>query len=109
METVMAENARLRQRLEELQEIVDTQAPAATASSAPKEGIGSRRGARSRDSTAAAATVGPGAGTPAAAAAAATAASDAILRGQLAQLRRQVRLQWCAVDASSAVTQELSF
>lgn len=35
------------------------------------------------------------------------AASDAILRGQLAQLRRQVRLQWCAVDASSAVTQEV--
>ena len=40
--------------------------------------------------------VGPGA-----------AASDAILRGQVAQLRRQVRLQWCAVDASSAVTQEV--
>ncbi|CAN0291472.1 unnamed protein product, partial [Ectocarpus sp. 4 AP-2014] len=35
------------------------------------------------------------------------AACDAILRGQVAQLRRQVRLQWCAVDASSAVTQEV--
>lgn len=45
---------------------------------------------------AAAVVVGPG-----------VAASDAILRGQLAQLRRQVRLQWCAVDASSAVTQEV--
>eukprot|EP00904_Undaria_pinnatifida_P007265 jgi/Undpi1/3669/HiC_scaffold_16.g07039.m1 len=35
------------------------------------------------------------------------AASDAILRGQVAQLRRQVRLQWCAVDASAAVNQEV--
>ncbi|CAM9203284.1 unnamed protein product, partial [Choristocarpus tenellus] len=33
--------------------------------------------------------------------------NEAILRGQVAQLRRQVQLQWCAVDASSSVTREV--
>lgn len=93
----MAENVRLRQRLEEMQEIVDSHESSATSSAS--RGLGARRGG-GRDGTAEAITavMGPGA-----------AASDAILRGQVAQLRRQVRLQWCAVDASSAVTCEVRF
>lgn len=99
VEAVMAENARLRQRLEELQEIVDAQPPpaAAEANGAPSAARRRRRGDRTATAAAAAVGVGPRA-----------AASEAILRGQLAQLRRQVKLQWCAVDASSAVTQEVS-
>eukprot|EP00903_Cladosiphon_okamuranus_P012662 g11843.t1 len=101
VEAVMAENARLRQRVEELQELVDSQpadaAASTTATSAPtmSRGIGPCRGRRG-GSMPTTAGVGP-----------AAAASDAILRGQVAQLRRQVRLQWCAVDASSAVTREV--
>lgn len=93
LEAALAENARLRQRLEELQEMVDFQAPAATSRS--WRGLGAHAGRKGGPSAAAA-----GGGSIAA-------ASDAILRGQVAQLRRQVRLQWCAVDASAAVNQEV--
>lgn len=101
-EALRAENTRLRQRLEELQEISDRQGttPAATAS----RGAGVTRrtvGGRGVSGSLSAVRVGAGAGG------AAGAACDAILRGQVAQLRRQVRLQWCAVDASAAVTQEV--
>lgn len=105
----MAENARLRQRVEELQELVDGQLPVAAAAAAaasatlnPPRGIGPRGGRRGGSMPTAAIAV-----TAAAAAGPGAAASDAILRGQVAQLRRQVRLQWCAVDASAAVTQEV--
>lgn len=98
LEAALAENARLRQRLEELQEIVEFQA-AATPSGFSR-GRGAHAGRRG----------GPATAVGAAATAerrSTAAASDAILRGQVAQLRRQVRLQWCAVDASAAVNQEV--
>lgn len=80
--------------------MVDFQAP--DASSGSSRGLGTHAGRRRGGpaATAAAAATGGGGST--------AAASDAILRGQVAQLRRQVRLQWCAVDASAAVNQEVN-
>ncbi|CAN0151068.1 unnamed protein product [Ectocarpus fasciculatus] len=90
VEAVMAENVRLRQRVEELREIVDGEPPQPSAAGARgregRGGGGGRAGsAAAAERAAAAAAAGPG---PEAA------ACDAILRGQVAQLRRQIRLQW---------------
>ncbi|CAN0576293.1 unnamed protein product, partial [Ectocarpus sp. 12 AP-2014] len=63
-----------------------------------RRGGGARAGSAAAAAAERAAAAGPGLEA---------AACDAVLRGQVAQLRRQVRLQWCAVDASSAVTQEV--
>ncbi|CAN0501865.1 unnamed protein product, partial [Ectocarpus sp. 12 AP-2014] len=88
----------------ELREFVDGEPPQPPPAAGARGREGRRGGGGRAGSAAAAAaeraTAAAGPGLEAA-------ACDAILRGQVAQLRRQVRLQWCAVDASSAVTQEV--
>lgn len=113
VDALQVENARLRERLEELQGLVDTitspelqsfQTAAPTpatrtaARATRREGAGGGKRASLDEAPLATAAIGVGAGAS---------VSDSILRGQVAQLRRQVRLQWCAVDASAAVTQEV--
>lgn len=113
IEAVMAENACLRQRIEELREIVDGQPPPSSGGGGGATGAlpGSSRGHGARGGRKGGGGGGGGSNAAPAAAIAlglGATASDAILRGQVAQLRRQVKLQWCAVDASSAVTQEVT-
>ena len=96
VEAMVSENLRLRRRVEELQELVDSRAYDFLAPP-PDAAVGvGGRGARRRDRGRG------GKDNPAA-----EAACDAILWGQVEQLRRQVRLQHCAVDASAAVTREV--
>lgn len=117
LDILREENVRLRQRVEELQELVDSQGPYAAAATTTEPampiiprtgGSGAarlRKGSRDTNDTGREQTEAAGAGWSGVAGAS---ASAAILRGQVAQLRRQVRLQWCAVDASAAVTQEVN-
>lgn len=127
VEALRVDNMQLRQRLEEMQALLDTQAAAGAETA---RSISSFAGSTSRTRIPLSARTlakevqsadqhrprksrshGCSALDEAAAvdsmATATAAASEAILRGQVAQLRRQVRLQWTAVDASSAVTQEV--
>lgn len=98
METTVAQNVFLRRRVEELQELVDSRAYTSL-STAAVEGRGARGGREKRDGRRVGAE---NLETPSEAA-----ACEIILRGQVQQLRRQVRLQHCAVDASAAVTREV--